>query len=103
MKFNITNVATLLSAMQNRKVLVLGDVMLDRFIDGAVTRISPEASGEMRVTAPSMNLSSITSPRTRTFLFCMALSKVATLVILNFIRMAYLQVVHGVLPFNSFH
>ena len=43
MKLNIVNVATLLCAMQNKKVLVLGDVMLDRFIDGAVTRISPEA------------------------------------------------------------
>jgi D-beta-D-heptose 7-phosphate kinase/D-beta-D-heptose 1-phosphate adenosyltransferase len=43
MKFNTANVATLLCAMQNRKVLVLGDVILDRFIDGAVTRISPEA------------------------------------------------------------
>ena len=43
MKLNIDNVATLLCAMQNKKVLVLGDVMLDRFIDGSVTRISPEA------------------------------------------------------------
>ncbi len=43
MKFNIANVAACLCAMQNKKVLVLGDVMLDRFIDGAVTRISPEA------------------------------------------------------------
>ncbi|NDA18376.1 MAG: bifunctional heptose 7-phosphate kinase/heptose 1-phosphate adenyltransferase, partial [Alphaproteobacteria bacterium] len=29
--------------MQSKTVLVLGDVMLDRFVDGAVTRISPEA------------------------------------------------------------
>ena len=43
MKLNIANVATCLCAMQNRKVLVLGDVMLDRFVDGAVNRISPEA------------------------------------------------------------
>ena len=43
MKPNINNVATLLCAMQSKKVLVLGDVMLDRFIDGSVTRISPEA------------------------------------------------------------
>ena len=43
MKFNTANVANLICAMQNRKVLVLGDVMLDRFIDGTVTRISPEA------------------------------------------------------------
>ena len=43
MKLNIVNVATLLCAMQNKNVLVLGDVILDRFIDGSVTRISPEA------------------------------------------------------------
>lgn len=43
MKFETANVANLLCAMQNRKVLVLGDVMLDRFIEGTVTRISPEA------------------------------------------------------------
>ncbi|HEV7745920.1 MAG TPA: D-glycero-beta-D-manno-heptose-7-phosphate kinase [Pyrinomonadaceae bacterium] len=33
----------LLSAMRNRKVVVLGDVMLDEFVWGEVTRISPEA------------------------------------------------------------
>ncbi len=43
MKFNIAYFAELLCAMQGRKVLVLGDIMLDRFIDGTVTRISPEA------------------------------------------------------------
>ena len=43
MKFDIVKVANFLCAMQNRNVLVLGDVMLDRFIDGKVTRISPEA------------------------------------------------------------
>ena len=43
MKFDTANVANLLCAMQNRKVLVLGDIILDRFIDGTVTRISPEA------------------------------------------------------------
>ena len=43
MKFNPANVATMLCAMQKRKVVVLGDIMLDRFIDGTVTRISPEA------------------------------------------------------------
>ena len=43
MRFDIVKVAKLLCTMQNRKILVLGDVMLDRFIDGAVTRISPEA------------------------------------------------------------
>ena len=43
MKLNISNIASLLCAMQTKKVLVLGDIMLDRFIDGTVTRISPEA------------------------------------------------------------
>ena len=36
-------VTTALSAMQSRCVLVVGDVMLDRFVDGSVKRISPEA------------------------------------------------------------
>ncbi len=36
-------VTTALSAMQSRRVLVVGDVMLDRFVDGSVKRISPEA------------------------------------------------------------
>ena len=43
MKFNIANIADLLCTMQSRQVLVLGDIMLDRFIDGTVDRISPEA------------------------------------------------------------
>ena len=43
MNINITNAARLLCSLQSRKVLVLGDVMLDRFVDGTVTRISPEA------------------------------------------------------------
>jgi rfaE bifunctional protein kinase chain/domain len=34
---------SLLSAMQGRRVLVLGDVMLDEFVWGRVARISPEA------------------------------------------------------------
>jgi D-beta-D-heptose 7-phosphate kinase/D-beta-D-heptose 1-phosphate adenosyltransferase len=34
---------TLISRFANRRVLVVGDVMLDRFIVGSVTRISPEA------------------------------------------------------------
>lgn len=33
----------LLSAMRDRKIVVLGDVMLDEFVWGDVTRISPEA------------------------------------------------------------
>jgi len=43
MSFDITTAATMLSAMQGRTVLVIGDVMLDRFVDGHVSRISPEA------------------------------------------------------------
>jgi D-beta-D-heptose 7-phosphate kinase/D-beta-D-heptose 1-phosphate adenosyltransferase len=35
--------STLVSRFAGRRVLVVGDVMLDRFIVGAVTRISPEA------------------------------------------------------------
>lgn len=37
------NIAAILTEMQKRHILVLGDVMLDRFVDGNVTRISPEA------------------------------------------------------------
>ncbi|MBL6841741.1 MAG: bifunctional heptose 7-phosphate kinase/heptose 1-phosphate adenyltransferase [Pelagibacterales bacterium] len=43
MNINIANAARLLCSLQAKKVLVLGDVMLDRYVDGAVTRISPEA------------------------------------------------------------
>ena len=43
MNVNIANAARLLCSLQAKKVLVLGDVMLDRFVDGAVARISPEA------------------------------------------------------------
>lgn len=35
--------AAALADLQKRSVLVIGDVMLDRFIDGSVSRISPEA------------------------------------------------------------
>ena len=35
--------ANALVAIQKRRILVIGDVMLDRFIDGSVSRISPEA------------------------------------------------------------
>lgn len=35
--------AELISAMRDRKIVVLGDVMLDEFVWGDVTRISPEA------------------------------------------------------------
>jgi len=33
----------LIQAMSDRKIVVLGDVMLDEFVWGDVTRISPEA------------------------------------------------------------
>ena len=45
MNVNIANAAKLLCSLQAKNVLVLGDVMLDRFVDGAVTRIPPEAPG----------------------------------------------------------
>src|SRR6476660_10362278 len=35
--------AELMNAMRDRKIVVLGDVMLDEFVGGDVTRISPEA------------------------------------------------------------
>jgi len=38
-----TAAAGALVALQKKSVLVIGDVMLDRFIDGSVSRISPEA------------------------------------------------------------
>ena len=37
------SIETLLSTAPNRHIVVVGDVMLDKFISGAVTRISPEA------------------------------------------------------------
>ena len=40
---NATRIAESLVAMQARSLLVIGDVMLDRYIDGRVTRMSPEA------------------------------------------------------------
>ena len=43
MNVNIATAARLLCSLQAKNVLVLGDVMLDRFVDGAVNRISPEA------------------------------------------------------------
>lgn len=49
--------ATLLKAMRGRRVLVLGDVMLDEFIWGRVARISPEAPVPVvQVTAESFHL-----------------------------------------------
>ncbi len=43
MKMDVKVITAALSAMQSRHVLVVGDVMLDRFVDGSVKRISPEA------------------------------------------------------------
>jgi len=43
MGFDLDTVAAALCAMQSRRVLVIGDLMLDRFVDGEVVRISPEA------------------------------------------------------------
>src|SRR5256885_5191204 len=40
---NTTRVRQLLSAASRARILVLGDVMLDHFIWGSVSRISPEA------------------------------------------------------------
>jgi D-beta-D-heptose 7-phosphate kinase/D-beta-D-heptose 1-phosphate adenosyltransferase len=39
----LTRARTLLRAMRSRRILVLGDVMLDEFLWGKVARISPEA------------------------------------------------------------
>ena len=40
---NITRAAELVARMEGRRVVVYGDVMLDEFVWGDVTRISPEA------------------------------------------------------------
>lgn len=39
----VTRIRALLRTAQRRRVLVVGDVMLDQFIWGGVRRISPEA------------------------------------------------------------
>ncbi len=38
-----SQIASILSNFQNRHILVVGDVMLDRFVSGSVDRLSPEA------------------------------------------------------------
>ncbi len=38
-----TELLALVGALQNKKVVVIGDVMLDVYIKGEVARISPEA------------------------------------------------------------
>lgn len=40
---NITNAQKIISDFKNKKVLVIGDVMLDQYSIGEITRISPEA------------------------------------------------------------
>src|SRR5215204_2600588 len=42
-ELNKTRAKEIVDAMRGRKVVVLGDVMLDEFVWGDVTRISPEA------------------------------------------------------------
>ena len=42
-KLSVSRVRRLLAAASRTRVLVVGDVMLDQFIWGGVTRISPEA------------------------------------------------------------
>ncbi len=42
-KLSVSRAKQILAAAQNTKVLVVGDVMLDQFIWGGVSRISPEA------------------------------------------------------------
>jgi len=43
MHLDATDAARLINRIQDCTILVIGDLMLDRFVDGAVTRISPEA------------------------------------------------------------
>lgn len=43
MSMKVPRADALLKSMKARQVLVVGDLMLDRFVYGAVTRISPEA------------------------------------------------------------
>jgi D-beta-D-heptose 7-phosphate kinase/D-beta-D-heptose 1-phosphate adenosyltransferase len=43
MTLDASAAAALITAIQDRHLLVVGDVMLDRFVDGTVNRISPEA------------------------------------------------------------
>ncbi len=42
-RLNAQRAADILINMQNSHIVVIGDVMLDTFVDGAVGRISPEA------------------------------------------------------------
>ena len=40
---HLNSLAGQVAALANARVLVVGDVMLDRFVSGTVERISPEA------------------------------------------------------------
>lgn len=42
-KLTESRVQTILASFKNKKVLVLGDLMLDRYLTGQVSRLSPEA------------------------------------------------------------
>ena len=43
MHLDASTAAGLINSFQDCHILVVGDLMLDRFVDGTVTRISPEA------------------------------------------------------------
>ena len=43
MHLDTSTTASLINSFQDCHILVVGDLMLDRFVDGTVTRISPEA------------------------------------------------------------
>src|SRR5271155_4919992 len=43
MRFSSSRLAEILGAFPRSKILVIGDLMLDEFLWGKVTRISPEA------------------------------------------------------------
>ena len=43
MHLEASTAAGLFNSFQDCHILVVGDLMLDRFVDGTVTRISPEA------------------------------------------------------------
>ncbi|HRV31478.1 MAG TPA: D-glycero-beta-D-manno-heptose-7-phosphate kinase, partial [Kiritimatiellia bacterium] len=43
MRLSQKRAAALLQAFKRRRILVVGDLMLDRFVYGSVSRISPEA------------------------------------------------------------
>ena len=40
---NPTRLSSLIDSFESKRILVIGDIMLDRFLWGSVSRISPEA------------------------------------------------------------